>query len=217
VPDGVDPSTHIIKPWKPLLDSSNVAKLQDACEAWMRVRGQIPWTSVDAESYVTGDRTGPDGVQGAATTLSAKDALSDPEAESIAKPILKTFDFFPASLTAKRTASHAAGVAARHLIEHFEYHREIKPAWRAKVKEQFLVLWKAKVTKERDDEDAQHQRHEDSLNVPRAKKAPSKKKTKVVHVPDGRDTTALDELLGDWDDLVDEFNRLYDILAVALT
>jgi hypothetical protein len=219
VPDGVDPSTHFIKPWKPLLDSSNVAKLQDACEAWMTIRGQIPWTSVDAESYVTGDRTGPEGVQTAATGLVAKDALSNSEADSIAKPILKTFDFFPAKLNSKRTSSHAAGVAARHLVEHFEYHPDIKAAWRAKVKERFLVLWKAKVTQERTVEDDQHERYLESLeeDVPRSKKEPKKKKAKQDHVPDGRETAALDELLSNWDAVVDEFNRLYLVLAAALT
>lgn len=230
--DSVSEDTHNVRQWKPLLDSENVGKLQDACEQWMKVRGQIPWTSVEAESYVTGDRTGPDGVHSAAGGLSAKDALTDEEAESVAKPILKTFDFFPAKLTGKRTLTHAAGVAARHLVEHFEYHPNIKVAWRVKVKEQFLELWKARITQHKLIEDTQHQRfeeanqeqseeesEEESGSKKKRKQPPkqSKAAAKKVKVVDGRETSALDDLLEGWDEVETEFNRLYTLLAGALT
>lgn len=213
--DGVDTTTHVIKPWKPLLNSEQVAKLQSACEQWMVLRGQIPWTSVKADSYVTGDRTGPDKVETEVGNQAGKLALTADEARPIAQGIIKTFDFFPATLTATRTLTHAAGVAARHLVEHFQYHPDLLPAWRPAVKTEFLKLWKRKVTAERDTEDAQTEAHDQAKAAAQKNKGKGKA-TKLPKIEPGRSTQALDELLDNWADVTQAFDDLYAVLAPAI-
>lgn len=210
VGDGIDPATHLIKPWKPLLDSQNVAKLQDACETWMAVRGQIPWTSVKADSYVTGDKVGPGQVEAAVDTVKAKLTVSKPEARTIAKGIIKTFDFFPPSFTAKRTVKHAAAVAARHLIEHFEYHADIRPAWRARIKTEFLDLWQDKIVEEINYEDTLSDQYRQAQTQ---KKSPKKK----IKLSPGRDTTALHYLNDNWGQVSADFNEMYTQLSPSLS
>jgi hypothetical protein len=206
--DGIDPATHLIKPWKPLLDSQNVAKLQDACDTWMTVRGQIPWTSVKADSYVTGDKVGPGQVKAAVDTVKAKATVSKGEAKTIAAGIIKTFDFFPPSFTAKRTVKHAAAVAARHLIEHFEYHPDIRPAWRARIKTEFLALWKKKIVDEINYEETLSEQYRE------AKAESPKKKIKLT---DGRDTTALHDLNDNWGQVSADFDEMYTQLSPSLS
>jgi hypothetical protein len=202
--DRVDPSTHLIRKWAPSLSSASVKKLENACERWMEIRGKIPWTSVDTESYVTGDSTGPKQTAKSADDFKAQANLNAGNAKQLAQNIATTFDFFPPSFTQTRTTDHAAGVAARHLVEHFQYHPEIKPGWRNSIKTQFLIVWLEKINREKTKE----------KTPPRVAAGNSKKKIKVV---EGRDTEALQELIDNWDEVKGEFNRIYDLLIVAVT
>lgn len=208
--DGIDSSTHLIKPWVPLLNSAQVGKLETACEQWMLLRGQIPWTSVDAESYVRGDMAGPGMVDASVATHQAKADLTNTEAKDIAKGIAVTFDFFPPSFTLQRTINHAAAVAARHLVEHFQYHPDIKPAWRNKIKAQFLVVWAEKIAEEKAIED------DKAAAAEKKRKEPKSRQKKVQKVDDGRPTDALNDLQTNWNAVKAEFGRVYDLLAVAL-
>ncbi|MFI1709078.1 DUF4157 domain-containing protein [Streptomyces griseoruber] len=145
VSDGVDATTHDIKLWQPRLDSNSVRKLENACEQWIVLRNQIPWTSGAVKSYITTDRVGPPKVEAEVAQYSTVANLNDKQARAIADKIILTFDFFPESLTAGRTREHAAALAARHVVEHFQYHSEIKPAWRPKIADKFKGSWKRKI------------------------------------------------------------------------
>jgi hypothetical protein len=219
--DGVDPATHQIKPWKPQLDSANIEKLQNACENWIELRGQIPWTSVEAASYVTGEVNAPTKVEEAAGGVADVTAPTDDEEQTIANQILRSFDFFPAALNAKRTVTHAAGVAARHLVEHFEYHPTIQPTWRPGIKAAFMDLWKARVIadiKNEEDKTNEHERYTQDATSGRAKKRRTGSTTSKVKPPErGRDLAGLEELRDCWDDVESEFERTYTVLAAALT
>ena len=207
-PDGVDPATHLIKPWAPRLRSADVARLEIACDQWMLLRGQIPWTSVAADSYTRGDAAGPPAVETALAAHTAKVNLAPADARDIANAIIKTFDFFPTSFTAGRTTNHAAAVAARHVVEHIQYHR-IRDAWRADVAAAFLDRWQAKITQEQATEDAAT--HASQAPKPRAAKG----KLKAAKIEPGRGTTALAALLANWPAVTAEFDRVFLLLAAA--
>jgi hypothetical protein len=184
--DNVKEQTHFVKEWKLLLTPTEVKALEDECEAWMTLRSRIPWTSVDTDSYVSGDRKGPNAVESAVAqaTIMLGGAISKGSANDISDTIIMTFDFFPPSFTKIRTITHAAAVAARHLVEHFQYHPTIRPAWYEDVKNAFLRSWKAKVIIEIKDTN--------------------------------RDTSALRELLGNWPRVESEFNQFYGSFVKAV-
>jgi hypothetical protein len=134
--------------------------------------------------------------------------LAPADARDIADAIIKTFDFFPTSFTGGRTINHAAAVAARHVVEHIQYHR-IRDAWRADVAAAFLDRWQAKITQEQATEDA----------ATRASQAPKPRaaggKLKAARIEPGRGTTALAALLANWPAVTAEFNRVFLLLAPA--
>lgn len=210
--DNIDGTTHLIKPWKLMLTSTAVHRLEDACEQWMVLRGQIPWTSVKTGSYVTSDRMGPNEVEGAASSYGNQPNLANNEAKEISDAIILTFDFFPPSFTQSRTYEHAAAVAARHVVEHFQYHESILPAWRDTIASQFLVSWQEKITRERALE---------KKITKRAKEGKQRKKRKVgttgtSKVVYGRKTAALKFMLDNWNLVTQEFNRTYNLLKAAI-
>jgi hypothetical protein len=205
--DGVDPATHTIKPWRPLLNSDQIGRLEAKVEWWIEYRGQLPWTSVEAESYVRGDIAGPGQVETAAATHAGKAGLSGPEARQIADAMIKTFDFFPASLTNARTLEHAAGVAARHVVEHFQYHPSIQPAWRDSIRDQFLAAWRVALQAAIAAETRKTQQA--------TAYAASKKRKKSAPKP-GRPTAALTALNIQWAAVRTEYLRVYAHLIGAL-
>lgn len=212
VQDNIDKTTHLIKPWKLMLTSTAVHRLEDACEQWMVLRGQIPWTSVKTSSYVTSDRVGPNEVEGAASSYSNQPNLANNEAKEISDAIILTFDFFPPRFTQSRTYQHAAAVAARHVVEHFQYHESILPAWRDTIASQFLVSWQEKIKRERRWE---RERTKD------AKAGKGSKRRKVgtagtSKVVSGRKTQALKFMLDNWNLVTQEFNRTYNLLKAAI-
>jgi hypothetical protein len=216
--DGIDPDTHDIRQWKPLLDSANVNRLQEACETWMTLRGQMPWTSVKAESYVKGEVNAPTGVEDAATGVANAAAPTAGEVNAISTQVLRSFDFFPDTGSTWGLV-HAGATAARHLVEHFEYHPSIKPAWRLPVKTRFLELWKARVITDIATEQGKARAYREYQDSGRKAKSSrqSKKASPASSVPEpGRDVTSLEQLRDRWDDLEAEFDRTYTILAAAL-
>jgi hypothetical protein len=172
----------------------------------------LPWTSVDTKSYVTGDMAGPGKVQAAVKANAASATLTKNEARGISDAIIATFDFFPPSLTASRTIEDAAAAAARHVVEHFQYHTEIQPAWRDRIAEQFLLSWKVKIQAEKTAEDAVTRAASKSVG-PRKGNQPAKK---VKLAMPGRDTTGLNGLLSNWAAVKTEYNRVYPLLKASL-
>lgn len=211
--DGVTPATHEIRPWKPLLSSGQVHKLEQACQQWMLLRGQFPWTSVDTESYVTGDSAGPGKVKAAIKTYAGAANLAKAEARDISDAIISTFDFFPPSLTAARTLEDAAAAAARHVVEHFQYHPKIQPGWRDAIAAQFLLSWKDKIGTEKAAEDAKTKGASKAVGKS-GKSGKPPKKAKIA--ASGRDTSGLKELLRNWTAVKTEYNRVYTLLKASL-
>jgi hypothetical protein len=129
--------------WRPNLGTAFVGELNRMVTEWVQFRNRWPWTSVNADSWVTGE------VAAVKRAEAAANAVSNPPKASqltvLARELTGTFDFFPDTLDAGRTASIAAGVAARHVVEEFQYHPEIEPAWRDRVAAEFLSAWEVRV------------------------------------------------------------------------
>ncbi|WP_329347297.1 hypothetical protein OG226_00765 [Streptomyces sp. NBC_01261] len=190
--------------WKPNLHTDWVADLDQQLEAWLRFRGEFPWTSVDADSYVTSDRAGLTALD---TTIDAVVGV-DPtgkEAKAIAEAIIMTFDFFPDSFTTTRTIHHAAALAARHVVEHFRYRPKIQTAWRKKISDAFLVVWKEKVAEEI---------REQNTALPTKRQKTDSTTAKATAA--GRPTNALDTLIVNWATAKTSYGTYYTAFATAL-
>ena len=209
--DGIDPSTHEIKPWRPKLTSQYVARLNDIADRWVRIRGQIPWTSIDTDSYVKGDMAGPDQVQNTINANDTAQPLPAGQLTAICASMLKTFDAFPPSLTQARPLEVIAALAARHVVEHLEYHDKIPNAWRGPIKTRFLRLWKARLEHDADTEDAKNE--EEAASHGSGKKR-AKKRVKVKDP--ARNTAAIRALLARWDEVTTAYDDAYTELAKAL-
>ncbi|WP_216651710.1 DUF4157 domain-containing protein [Paenibacillus sp. NEAU-GSW1] len=213
--DKFDNTTHFIKQWKPTLRDSEVIKLAEACETWITLRGQIPWTSVDEDSYIKGDAVGPRQVDSKSEEYAEDLDLSDGQAKKISKGIMKTFDFFPKSFTQKRTMEHAAAVAARHLVEHFQYHKNsISPNWRDAIKNQFLVAWKEKI--EHEIETEKEKTENIKLESNHTNKDNAKRKRSNSYNDYGRPTAALEALQTNWTAVKVAFNKKYEAFKTAI-
>jgi hypothetical protein len=130
--------------WRPNLSSPYVAEMTANMDAWIKARSLFPWTSVDTDSYRSGERAAvrqiDETIQGTTTT----GTLSAAEEKAVATNILATFDFFPPTLNKSRTIHHAAGVAARHVAENFYYHPAIKAVWRPGLASLFISEWQSR-------------------------------------------------------------------------
>jgi hypothetical protein len=183
--------------WRPNLSGGYVSELSQALEAWVAARGRFPWTSVDADSFVTGDEKAVRQTEEAIGAVVGATPTSK-EAKNIADAMMGTFDFFPASLTAKRTLHHAAGVAARHVVEHCRFHPDIKPSWRQPIANAFLDSWGETI--------------EDDATTQESKGTTGKRKR-----DEPRDTTALRELQKRWSDVSTAYHNYYTAFAAALS
>jgi hypothetical protein len=223
----LDPKKHLVVRWEPSLMSGPVKKLEEECEKWISVRSRFPWTSVDATSYISGDVTGPDAVEKAAAGAVEKAAnpsgrAADPieraagavrksktpfdkaDADLLGSSIVQKFDFFPGSLNKARTSSHAAVLAARHLVEHFQYHASIDPKWYPLIKDAFLSYWQRKVKDEVKAEKTKTRVADDAIGG--KGKAPKL----------GRETKGLEDLLSDWPAVVKTFDNAYKLFVESI-
>jgi hypothetical protein len=137
--------------WVPNLGTEYVAALAQNLTDWVDCRGQFPWTSVDTDSFRTGEAAAVTRLDnlvaerhGAAVLDEHGDAVLDEDDQKLmAGYMLGTYDFFPPTLTKARTLYHAAGTAARHVVEYYYYCPDIEEAWRGPLAAAFLAEWKA--------------------------------------------------------------------------
>jgi hypothetical protein len=182
--------------WKPNLGTQFTGELASAFEDWVAFRGRWPWTSVDTSSYLTGDRSY---VEKTATIIEAQGgaAPNSGNRAKIADAMLGTFDFFPPTLTARRTAQHAAACAARHVVEQFRYHPGVLPAWRDGIAAAFLTSWEETIEQDAAGEES---------------KSGGKKRKR----DEGRDTRGLRALQKQWEDVTAAYNTYYTAFKTAL-
>ncbi|WP_425555719.1 DUF4157 domain-containing protein [Kitasatospora kazusensis] len=207
-----DPSTHLIKPWELKLDGRQIKELQDVCETWVELRSKFPWTSLEADSSNTSDRTGPDNVENAVAAASTGGAPGEAEFGEICRGMLQTFEFYPASITEARTIRHAAVLAARHVVEHLRYHPGISRAWYDGIAAGFPEVWfawiEAEVEKQKPVQSQGRNQQEETKN--------RKRKKGNGAGEEARETGALVELLRNRGNVVREYREAYQDLSRAL-
>lgn len=209
IAEGIDTSKHLVSKWQPSLMSDEVKKLEKECEEWIYARSRFPWTSVKSVSYISGDAAGPDAVEKAAKSVPKVTNPATIDINPLGETIVRKFDFFPRSITKARTVEHAAALAARHLVEHLQYHASIDPAWYPSVKTAFFLSWESKIKQEVGTEKAK-------TRAARMQAERSKGKVKGQRLEAGRDTTGLEDLLADWTKVTEAFNRSYALFVTSI-
>lgn len=188
--------------WKPNLSGLYVGRLTSSMEEWVKARSLFPWTSVDTDSYLSGERSSVEALDRAIAGV-AGNVPTTGERTAIVAAMLATFDFFPPSLTQARTVRHGAGVAARHVVENFYYHPRIQQAWRARIASSFLDAWKTRTEKDIKE-----------IGASPTKKA---KTSKITAASTGRKLDGLQGLLDDWDNLANAYGTYITAFSAALT
>lgn len=185
--------------WRPNLQSGYVAELGENMQAWIDFRSLYPWTSVNTDSYQSGEASAVDALEDLVEELSEKETLASAQDEEIAALMLRTFDFFPPTINqSSRTVYHAAAVAARHVVENFYFYPGIKPRWREDLAAAFLTAWKARV--------------DEIVNPPaKRRKTAGGSSTRVARKTDG-----LSMLLDTWDALTVAYNEYYRTFSRSL-
>ncbi len=184
--------------WVPNLGTEYVAALGQNLTDWVDCRGQFPWTSVDTDSFRSGEAPAVTGLDNLVAACHGDAVLSDDDQVKMAGFMLGTYDFFPPSLTQARTLYHAAGTAARHVVEYCYYCPDIKQAWRDPLAAAFLARWEAWV---------------------QGIVSPAKKRRTAGgddSARSNRNTDGLNELLRDWHDVTAAYNRYYASFKTAL-
>lgn len=190
------------KRWLPNLSPLYISAMTTSMESWIKARSLFPWTSINTDSYVTGDRKAAEGI-GPAAAAAGTGALAAADQTKIVNNLLGCFDCFPPSLTATRTAHHMAGVAARHVVEHFQYVPDIQPAWRTGIAAEFLTSWRARI-----------QTDIQKNTGPQVKKAKSNKGAAKPNP--SRDTSGLTALKDDWTTVSASYNTYITAFSGAL-
>lgn len=195
--------------WKPDLGGPHRAALIASLEAWLTARSALPWTSVDTESYETGERRWTDALTEA---LESANATADKgrrvraaQIAEIAAAMLGTFDFFPPTLHEQRKIEHGAAVAARHVLEHFQCVSAIRPEWRKDIADSFLTVWKERTAANIE------------ANSPGADRKRARTEGGSSTRSKAREVTGLEEMISKWPNVEHAYNVYYAAFSPALT